>query len=428
MKRFKFSMVISMILVLALSFSLITVQAASTTAIKKVSLTLAASQNWIKDVDKSLAAACETKLGIKIDIQVNPDAQYAMILKTKIASGEAPDIFMCQAGLGMQEFMPDKNFADLSKEKWVSRLNTWAKAVSSNNGKVVGLNTWGADGWMMVYDPALFTKYKVSVPKNYKELLAACKIFKANNIIPIYEPVKDTWHTPMFLATMTSTMLKGSPSIINDLNSGKAKLADVPALKTALTQVKELADKGYFGDNFMSDTWDKSYEMLGTGKAAMLCTYSAYPNEVLAKFPNSNAANYSAFPVPLADNTSFTFNGGGEMRVMYKNTKKPASVKMYFDYLTSIKNLKTYYDARTDLLGSSFKDYKGKTTKLFDTFVSKMDPNATELYGSVKFFDLMSVGKHMQEMLVKGGLTPVKALQGMDNDRDLLLKAVSKNK
>lgn len=393
---------------------------------KDVTLILAASQNWIKDIDRKLASDFVAKTGIKIDFQVNPDDQYATILKTKIASGEGPDIFMCQAGLGMDQFIPEKNFADLSNEPWVARYNSWAKASTTKDGKVVGLNTWGVDGWVTVYDPDLFAKYNVAIPTNYKELLSACETFKSNGIIPMYTPVKDVWQTPMYLAVMAGSMLKDDPEILNKLNAGTAKFADNKIFNTAMAQVKEMADKGYFGANYMSDTWDKTYEMLATGKTAMLVAYTAYPSEVLVKFPNSNAAKYKAFVLPLADSTSFTFNGGGEMKVMFKDTENADSVKEFFNFLTTTDSLNAYYAERKDLVGSSFKDVTGNTTEAYNSSLAIADLSATELYASVSFFDLMTVGKHMQEMLVKGGITPEKAVQAIDVDREKMLKATAK--
>ena len=45
--------------------------------------------------------------------------------------------------------------------------------------------------------------------------------------------------------------------------------ADIPEFTDMCTWFKEAADKGYFGKNFASDTWDYTSEVLGTGEAAL---------------------------------------------------------------------------------------------------------------------------------------------------------------
>ena len=83
---------------------------------KDVTITVAASQSWIADIDRTLAEEFTEKTGIKVDYQLNPDDQYTNIVKAKLASGEGPDIFYCNGGNGMQEYMPEKYFTDLSKK------------------------------------------------------------------------------------------------------------------------------------------------------------------------------------------------------------------------------------------------------------------------------------------------------------------------
>ena len=52
--------------------------------------------------------------------------------------------------------------------------------------------------------------------------------------------------------------------------------ADIPEFTDMCTWFKEAADKGYFGKNFASDTWDYTSEVLGTGEAAMLFCWDTW--------------------------------------------------------------------------------------------------------------------------------------------------------
>ena len=59
------------------------------------------------------------------------------------------------------------------------------------------------------------------------------------------------------------------PGIVDDLNNNKIKFADVPELKEALDQLNDMAQKGYFGDNYLSDEYTDLLMNLGTGEYAM---------------------------------------------------------------------------------------------------------------------------------------------------------------
>ncbi len=88
---------------------------------EQVTLTFAASQNWILDVDKDLAKKFEEETGIAIDFQLSPDDQYQTIVKSKLNTGEGPDLFMSYSGTKLKDFNPQKNMVDLSGEEWVGK-------------------------------------------------------------------------------------------------------------------------------------------------------------------------------------------------------------------------------------------------------------------------------------------------------------------
>ncbi len=91
-----------------------------------VTLSIATSANWSKDIDKTLADQFTKETGIKVEFQPTPDDQYSNVLKAKLSTGEGPDIFLVPSGVGMNEFLPDKNFLPLDDQPWVARMQPWA--------------------------------------------------------------------------------------------------------------------------------------------------------------------------------------------------------------------------------------------------------------------------------------------------------------
>ena len=65
----------------------------------KVTLTYLASQGWVYDAEQTLGKKFEEQTGIAIDYQIVPADQYFNLLRTKLNSGEAPDIFGGQSGV-----------------------------------------------------------------------------------------------------------------------------------------------------------------------------------------------------------------------------------------------------------------------------------------------------------------------------------------
>lgn len=397
---------------------------------KDVTITYVGSQNWLNKgskVDTELNEAFTKKTGIKVDMQVMPDDQYANVLKTKLASSEVPDVFMVGSGIGAQKYFPDKYFADLSNEPWVSRYAPYAKAGTTVNGKVMGLMTWCVDGWGMLYNTSIFDKYKLAVPKTFEDFTKTLDTLKQNNITPVFEVGKDAWHWGIFLSSMGPYAEKKNPGLYEKLNTNKAKFADVKEFELFLTQFKEMYDKGYLGKNSLSNGWDAAYEALGKGEAGMFLAYSSYQGEVAQKFPDAKANEWKMFPIPMAGNDVYSHSSGGIMRVAYKDSKNLDSVKEFFKFLTEPENLKKYYEGRPDLQAApSFVDVTGKPTEAGKSIVANAPGgDGIEMEYGVLYWDNTLVGKYIQEMM-SGAKTPKQVLEAIDKDRQKLFEATAK--
>ena len=92
-------------------------------AADKVTLTYLADSNWVKAGEKELAKKFEEQTGIAIDFQIVPSDQYTNVLKTKLNSGEATDIFGGQSGVSdlTLNYNVEKNAVDLSNEPWAKQ-------------------------------------------------------------------------------------------------------------------------------------------------------------------------------------------------------------------------------------------------------------------------------------------------------------------
>ena len=109
-----------------------------------VTLTYMASQGWIKDAELELAKQFEEETGIRVDYQIIPADQYFSVLRTKLNSGEATDIFGGQSGKSDLKLQYDveKNAVDLTGEEWTTRHDPLALEQVSLDGKVYGAEIW----------------------------------------------------------------------------------------------------------------------------------------------------------------------------------------------------------------------------------------------------------------------------------------------
>ncbi len=389
---------------------------------EKVTLTLAASQNWIVDVDRELAAKFEEETGIAIDFQLSPDDQYQTIIKSKLNTGEGPDIFMSYSGTKLRDYNPEKNVVDLSGESWVSKLEKWAVDGNSIKGKLYAQNTAGVDDTNgVLYKKSVFKRLGIEVPSNYEEFKGVCDKLKEAGITPVYEFVKDLWHTHYWMEGASALALQSDPDLYEKLNTNKIGFADVPEFVKAMEQLQEMEKAGYFGENHMSNIYDNSYAALEDETYGMIIIHGSYPNEMKNNIDTINPDDYSMFPSPLVDNQYITLTAGGTARCINANSKHVEEAKKYFDFLAREDNLKRLYEAKTTYVSSSVAGIEASPTQAFKDLRAIAAGEAQGAEASVLFYDGGKISELCQEMFV-GSLTPKQVLEEFDNHRRALAK------
>ncbi len=392
-------------------------------------ITFIGSQNWLNKgttIDTDLSKKFTEETGIKVDMQIIPDDQYSNVLKTKMVSGETPDIFMVGAGTSALKYFPDKYFADLSGESWVERYQPYAKMGTSYQNKVIGLMTWSVDGWGILYNTEMFEKYNLTPPSNYEEFKIVCETFLADDIVPVHMLGKEAWYWGIWFSQFGPLGNGTNPGLYDKLNTNEARFADVEVFKTALKQFKECYDNGYFGKDSLSNAWDSGYEAMGTGKSPMILMYQSYQNEVVSKYPESEADKWKMFPIPFAGNNYYSHSAGGIMRVAYKDSENLENVKKFFDFLARPENLKLYYTERSDIQANpSFTDVVARPTEAgrsMNEFTN--GKSGVEMEYGVLYWDNTLFGKYIQELMLDMK-TPEQILEEIDQNRVKIFNAIA---
>ncbi|MBB6634957.1 ABC transporter substrate-binding protein [Cohnella thailandensis] len=389
---------------------------------EKVTLTYMASQDWIKESEMQLAKKFEEQTGIHIDYQIVPADQYQNLLKVKLNTKEAPDIFGGQDGkfdLGPL-YDVEKNAVDLTNEEWVKRENKLFLEQATWNDKVYALTIWDPTyDYYVVYNKDIFSKLNLQVPKTYAEFLAVCEAIKNAGITPIYEPVSDGWHHVLWFPEIGPKFEEANPGLVDKLNNNEIKLADVPIMEQALTQFGELVKKGFMGDSYFSNTFADTEKNMASGKFAMTLHNLGLPATIEAAFPETKATSFGYFPIPLADNQIMNIAPAAPSKFIYSGSSHIEEAKQYFAFLTQQENLQYFLDNEPRFLALNFEGIEGRFTeeqqKFFDTYGAKQ---GSGLQMTAKYVNpqWMDIGKDMSAM-ISGGMDAKKVLESADKRR-----------
>jgi raffinose/stachyose/melibiose transport system substrate-binding protein len=315
-------------------------------------ITLMASQGWISAGDEAVIQKFKKDTGITVDLQVIPAAQHHDLIKARLSSGEGPDLFMVQTN----EFLiktatldPEKYLIDMSKESWVPVIPKSRLPAVSYNGKVYGQMVWyNSPEFIFVYNKTLFNELGITkAPATYAELTAACQKILNSGVTPIYEYVADGWHHQLPFFQIGPRYEERNPGLYKGLNDNTIKFADVPDFVTVLNQLNEMAQKGYYGKFYMSNTGSDEVENLATRGAAMTMASPAMITQIRSEYPEVKD-EYGLFLLRYLDNNTFPSNPSGPALFAYSGTKYPNEVKEFLRYYLSAESLQTRLDGNPE--------------------------------------------------------------------------------
>jgi len=246
---------------------------------KTVTLTMIVSGNKAADgqdfeLDVLPKMVNEKFPNIKLEVQKLPDDQYNTSIKTKLAAGEAPDIFRVWPRMGSAASIIDLSkagyLADLTDLPFQSNITEGARTDMSNDGKVYGI-TKGIDMLGTYYNKDLFEKAGITeVPQDWQAFLEACQKLLDSGVTPIVMGDKDPWWIQFGAYQLAAnTVYSADKDFDLKLQTGEKKFTDETWV-AALTKYKELYEKGYIAKNTLGLGGPQATQMFIDGKAAMV--------------------------------------------------------------------------------------------------------------------------------------------------------------
>lgn len=370
-----------------------------------VTLTFMASQDWIQDAELALAEKFTAETGIKVDYQIVPSDQYPNLLQTKLNSGECTDIFCSQAGRFdiVTTLNVAKNAVDLSGEAWTSTIEETAATEVSVDGKVFGQPMQDTSAvWAIAYNKQIFSELELSIPKTWVEFVAVCDAIKESGVTPIYQPVSDGWHHVLWFAEMGCAYEAVEPGLVDKLNNNEGTFAESAVMKTAIEQIQEMVDKGYWGENYMADVYVDQPAKIASGEYAMSVANQGLPQQVADLNLGLTADDIGFFVMPLVDNQILNVNPVGPTRFIYSGSENVEAAKQYFAFLAEQENLQYMID---NVPKFQILPYSGLTPKYAGTvkdFYEMYTEKGTVLQTAVKFVNpqWMEIGKEITNVIL----------------------------
>lgn len=271
-----------------------------------VTLTYIIDRDTDQTGSKAVMDAFTEKTGIKFEEELRPGgADGETILKTRFATGDAPDFIWFNSGSLMATLDPVKNFVDLTSQPYMSKLQDSYKQTVTVDGKIFGIpgRTSMGGGWL--YNKKLAGELGLSVPTTWAELMDNCQKAKDAGKTAVIGSYKDSWTAQLIPLADYGNVAVAAPNFAADFDANKAKFATTPA---ALRGFEKLAQvKDYLNEDYLATTYDVALEMLVSGDGLYYPMLTFALDAIASTYPDKiDDIGFFAQPADNAADTTLT--------------------------------------------------------------------------------------------------------------------------
>lgn len=236
----------------------------------------------------------EKNIDVSIQLEMpNPD-QAGQLLKARLASNDAPDLFTVHAVADIPSFYKAGYLSDLSDQPFVGSLFDNVKKTVTYDGKVVALPLESLE-WGYLYNKKLFSDAGISAPPlTLDEMKADIDKLRAKKITPFELSFQESWIPQLMTALSLGGLVTSEhPDWIQKMNAGQASYKDVEGIFNII-------------DLIMQNGTDKPFEIgsaqgstdFAGGKAAMWVQGPWQAEAILKANPN---VQFGVAPLPVSN-------------------------------------------------------------------------------------------------------------------------------
>ena len=309
--------------------------------VKLVLMHYAAEETKRSGIDAWVQSVTEQYPDIEIEVQaVTPWAQFASSLQTKIAAGDAPDIFMGKPSQFIQ-LAEAGQVLDLTGQKCLDNLSEVDKAMVSVGEKVYGVPVDRSIAGVF-YNKDMFDEYQLKPPTTLSEFNEIIRTFEEQGIVPFVRAYKDNIYPRVdFDSSFGSMVAKEDEKFYEKIQNGEKKFSDYPMFKLqADIYAARLSAKR---DDDLGTDASRANQLFASGKYPMCITGSWAIGDIRKNNPDGK---FGFFTTPWSDQAEEnTLPIGVDTAFMVSaQTKHPDEVMKFMEHLTSAEGVRQWYE------------------------------------------------------------------------------------
>ena len=266
---------------------------------------------------------------IQVEVQRMSMDNYTQTIQTKIASGDAPDVFYIEQS-NLDKYAGSGYLLDLTDTDIVSH---YEGNMLSYDGKLYGAPL-GVNAYVVTYNRSIFADLGLSVPNTLDEFYAVCDAIAEEGITPLAAGYQDSW------VLMADTQAEYANSILikdvdalKKLESREVKFFESEDWKNVFERFAKRVS--YEQDDPFGTDWNTACTMLAMGDAAMVISGDWTANNVADM---GEDVELGAFILPVSDDAEankIAIPGAGQSYAISADSKNQEAAVKFVEFMTS---------------------------------------------------------------------------------------------
>jgi len=240
--------------------------------------------------------------GIRFEQELRPGgAEGETILQVRYATGEAPDFIWFNSGSMVAILDPTSNFADLTGQPFLERLQPSFLETVTFDGRVVGIpgRTSMGGGWL--FNKAVYEELGLEIPTSWEELMANNEIIQESGRTPVIASYRDSWTAQLLLLADFHNLNAQVPTFAAEYNRNEAHFATTPQALRGFERLADVFERGFLNADHMAMTYDLALEKLVSGEGVHYPMLTFALDTIYSNWGEEAVNNIGIFAQPADD-------------------------------------------------------------------------------------------------------------------------------
>ncbi len=239
---------------------------------------------------------------VTVDASMPSGSEGDNLLKTRLATGDAPDMFWYNSGSLLQALNPDSQLLNIADQPFLDNvLDSFIPTVSTSTGGVYGVPIDVAGGGGVFYSIPIYEELGLEVPTTWAEFISNTQAIKdAGYDNALIQSFGDTWTSQIIMLADYYNIYAEDADWADKYTANEAHYADTPIALRSFEKMQDLADEGILNQDFASLTFDKALERMANGEGAQYPMLMFAIDTMVGLYPEA-ADNIGYFPIPGDD-------------------------------------------------------------------------------------------------------------------------------